>query len=74
MSHHSNCQSEPNASDTFSTKCGSITPLNHLFGPDGILLGITVSKATYELANFRNASSYIHCDDGFDPKSACTIS
>lgn len=57
-----------NSTSIPETKCNSITAINHLFGPDGILLGVTFPKTACELTNLLNASSYIDCQKDFDSK------
>ncbi len=73
MSLYTGYQSNSNPSHIRATKYNSTTPTNHLFGPDGLILGVTYPKPTHELTNFHNTGSYINYEERFDSNSSCTI-
>jgi len=74
MSAHSSYQSNSDSSDILATKYCSMTPTNHLIGPDGIILGVTYPKINCGLTNYPNSGSYINYQGGgSDANSSCTI-
>jgi hypothetical protein len=61
------------SSDLLVTKGNSATAINHLFGPDGIILGVTYSQVDRGLTNSHSSSNNINYQEKLDSKSSCTI-
>ncbi len=70
MALHAANQTNSTPSDLSTTKCNSKIAINHLFGPDGIILGITYSTNDCGLTEFNNSINY---QGKLDSNSSCTI-